>query len=241
MYPGKPLEVRKGKSSLPLDVISDVVRRIYGNGDGNGDYGLGLSQEKIAIISMRVRELVDTDGSVDTDKALQTLLNQWAELQENREVELRKLFRAGDVDLDNVLTFDEFFSLMHSKHVKTPPDFSDELITIMYRQAVNLSGRDSGSEGINVDSFVKVVQDFGMQVSSNDSDMDSRAARMIDDSAVLRKAYEQSSENSAQQENGEWHTKGSAKGLVIPKTDPQQMLNLLTKHGAHTTIRYPIH
>ena len=39
-----------------------------------------------------------------------------------------------------------------------------------------------------------------MQVSSNDSDMDSRAARMIDDSAVLRKAYEQSSENSAQQE-----------------------------------------
>ena len=227
LYPGKPLEVRKGKSSLPLDVISDVVRRIYGNGDGNGDYGLGLSQEKIAIISMRVRELVDTDGSVDTDKALQTLLNQWAELQENREVELRKLFRAGDVDLDNVLTFDEFFSLMHSKHVKTPPDFSDELITIMYRQAVNLSGRDSGSEGINVDSFVKVVQDFGMQVSSNDSDMDSRAARMIDDSAVLRKAYEQSSENSAQQENGEWHTKGSAKGLVIPKTDPQQMLNLL--------------
>ena len=48
---------------------------------------------------------------------------------------------------------------MHSKHVKTPPDFSDELITI-YRQAVNLSGRDSGSEGINVDSFVKVVQDL---------------------------------------------------------------------------------
>ena len=61
----------------------------------------------------------------------------------------------------------------------------------------------------------------------------------IDDSAVLRKAYEQSSENSAQQENGEWHTKGSSKGLVIPNRSAAN-LNLLDKHGAHTTIRYPI-
>lgn len=176
---------------------------------------------------MRIRELVNTDGAVDTDRALGVLLDQWAALQETREVELRKLFRAGDVDLDNVLTFDEFFGLMHSKHMKTPPDFSDELITVMYRQAVNLSGRQKKSEGIDVDSFVKVVQDFGMQVSSNDNDMDSRASRMIDENAMLRKAYDQSSENSSKQETGEWHTKGSVKGLVIPKTNPQQMLNLL--------------
>ena len=226
LYPGKPMEVRKGKSSLPLDVMSEVVRRIFGDGDGDGDYGLGMSQEKLAIITMRIRELVNTDGAIDTDKALSVLLNEWSELQENREVELRKLFRAGDVDLDSVLTFDEFYSLMHSKHMKTPPDFSDELITVMYRQAVNLSGRDNSHEGINVDAFVKVVQDFGMQVSSNDN-MDSRASRMIDESAMLRKAYEQSTENSAKQESGEWHTKGSVKGLVIPKTNPQQMLNLL--------------
>ena len=41
----------------------------------------------------------------------------------------------------------------------------------MYRQAVNLSGRQKNFEGIDVDSFVKVVQDFGMQVSSNDNDI----------------------------------------------------------------------
>ena len=94
------MEVRKGKSSLPLDVMSEVVRRIFGDGDGDGDYGLGMSQEKLAIITMRIRELVNTDGAIDTDKALSVLLNEWSELQENREVELRKLFRAGDVDLD---------------------------------------------------------------------------------------------------------------------------------------------
>ena len=95
LYPGKPMDVKKGKSSLPLDVMSTVLRSIFGEGSGDGDYGLGLAQEKIAIITMRIRELVNTDGAVDTDRALSILLDQWAAVQETREVELRKVLEQG--------------------------------------------------------------------------------------------------------------------------------------------------
>ena len=227
LFPGKPEDVGKGRSTVPLDVVSEVVRNIFGEGGDGGDYGLGVAQEKLAIIIMRVRELVSSDGTVDTDKAFLALLNQWATLQETREVDLRKLFRAGDIDLDNVLTFDEFFGLMKGKHVRLPPDFSDELITVMYRQAVNQSRERNNTEGIDVDAFVYVVQEFGMQVHSSEFDMDSRAARSIDEMAMVKKAYEASAKKSAMDTTTEWHTKGSAKGLTIPKTDPNQMLSLL--------------
>ena len=66
-----------------------------------------------------------------------------------------------------------------------------------------------------------------MQVHSSEFDMDSREARSIDELALVKKAYEASAKKSAIDTTTEWHTKGSAKGLTIPKTDPNQMLSLL--------------
>lgn len=172
---------------------------------------------------MRLRDSVSSDGLVDADHALKTLMSQWAMLQVSREVDLRKLFRAGDVDLNHVLTFDEFFSLMKGKHVRMPPNFTDEMITVMYRRAIALSG--NGNDGIDVNSFVAVVQKFDMQIYPVESD--SRSSRLVDESALVKKAYMDSVKTNVTYPSSEWHTKGSTRGLVIPKSDSKQMLSLL--------------
>lgn len=172
---------------------------------------------------MRLRDSVSSDGLVDTDHALETLLSQWAMLQVSREVDLRKLFRAGDVDLNHVLTFDEFFTLMKGKYVRMPPDLTDEMLTVMYRRAIGLSG--NGNEGIDVNSFVTVVQKFAMQIYSVESD--SRSSRSVDESALVKKAYMDSVKTNVAYPSSEWHAEGSARGLVIPKSNSKQMLSLL--------------
>lgn len=86
--------------------------------------------------SQRVEPLMDAKSKMyDADKVLVMLLEEWQRRTERNVAQLKALFRAGDMDYDGLLTYDEFLSVVrHADSLR-----SEREIVRMYREALQLS------------------------------------------------------------------------------------------------------
>ena len=112
LFPYHRSEEGTGRSSLPTEQVVEAVNRCLGHEhEGANVY---FTENEMAVVSMRIREKSDVRKRVDLDDVLELLMGRWAIKMRNREVELRKIFRAGDIELNKVLSFDEFYAMAHS-------------------------------------------------------------------------------------------------------------------------------
>merc|ERR1719345_373503 len=82
------------------------------------------------------------------------MMCRWSTKMRDREVDLRKTFRAGDVDLDNVLSFDEFYEMAHVRDMRLPFVLDDDHITQLFRKASHLS---DPADTIDANSFITIL------------------------------------------------------------------------------------
>jgi len=91
---------------------------------------------------------------VNVDDVLELLMCRWSTKMRDREVDLRKTFRAGDVDLNHVLSFDEFYEMAHSRDMRLPFVLDDDHIVQLFRKASHLADPEGT---IDADSFIAIL------------------------------------------------------------------------------------
>lgn len=106
-------------SQPTLKVVEDAMR--------------SLSDAALAGVR-RISAIID-DGLINLDEALMICMEEWGHERRRRQEELDSLFRVGDVNLDNVLSLDEFIPII--KHAA--PTKSDKDIVRMFREASTLT------------------------------------------------------------------------------------------------------
>jgi hypothetical protein len=73
------------------------------------------------FMTFYVEPLMDPKAKMyDSDHVLLMLLQEWQRRTERNSAGLRALFRAGDGDIDGLLTYDEFLSVVHHAHAARP-------------------------------------------------------------------------------------------------------------------------
>eukprot|EP00753_Platysulcus_tardus_P001313 PLAT11262.2.p1 GENE.PLAT11262.2~~PLAT11262.2.p1 ORF type:complete len:1619 (+),score=780.24 PLAT11262.2:653-4858(+) len=103
---------------------------------------------------MTTVEELQASGELTVDSFLWLAMMEWRRECQKRHTRLVNLFRAGDVNLDNVLSFDEFSAIIADIAPDTPP-----LRTLrMYRDATSTSG----GHGMTMEAFLDTAGRFGM-------------------------------------------------------------------------------
>jgi hypothetical protein len=111
LYPYSRQEENTGQSSLPLDQACKVLAATLGKDHAGAN--VHFSESEIVVLQSRARDMArgasggaGGDASrINVDDLLELVMCRWATKMRDREVDLRKIFRAGDVDLNNVLSF----------------------------------------------------------------------------------------------------------------------------------------
>ena len=91
-------------SPLPqaVDVLTHTLNHHHAG--SNVDF----TENELAVVSGRIRDMSTSGGGaprVNVDHVIELVMCRWSTKMRDREVDLRKTFRAGDVDLNNVLSF----------------------------------------------------------------------------------------------------------------------------------------
>jgi hypothetical protein len=160
LYPYSRQEENTGHSSLPLDQACEVLASTLGKDHAGAN--VHFSESEIVVLQSRAKDMArgasggagGDSSRINVDDLLELVMCRWATKMRDREVELRKIFRAGDVDLNNILSFDEFYEMSHSREIKLSFSMDDDHILALFRKAAHLSDPE---EAIDVDSFITVL------------------------------------------------------------------------------------
>lgn len=95
------------------------------------------------------------DGLVDVDNFLWMAMHEWYNELERREERMKAMLVANDTDMDNVISFDEFTSLM--RQAKPDEEYSAAELTRMYREAAQLS---EPGDTLEHDEFMAVAKSW---------------------------------------------------------------------------------
>ena len=108
LFPYNRSEEGTGKSSLPTEQAVDVLTHTLNHHHAGSN--VDFTENELAVVGGRIRDMSTSGGGaprVDVDHVIELIMCRWSTKMRDREVDLRKTFRAGDVDLNNVLSFGE--------------------------------------------------------------------------------------------------------------------------------------
>jgi hypothetical protein len=92
--------------SLALPQAVDVLTHTLNHHHAGSN--VDFTENELAVVSGRIRDMSTSGGGaprVNVDHVIELVMCRWSTKMRDREVDLRKTFRAGDVDLNNVLSF----------------------------------------------------------------------------------------------------------------------------------------
>ncbi|OQR84937.1 hypothetical protein ACHHYP_12521 [Achlya hypogyna] len=154
-------------SYLPEDKVHVYCRQLeYSTGilmhgtitDTKGNQLAVRAQMRFAMLGSEIsdgprrREVVVVNVYVVLEILMDVLLMRTKSI----ELELAELFRAGDVNNDQVLSFTEFAAIIKPR----APHFNERRLLRMFREAL-LLGQDQ-SYAVSIDAFVQVCADHGL-------------------------------------------------------------------------------
>ena len=106
LFPYARNEEGTGKSSLPTAQAVDVLTNSLSATHAGAN--IHFTENELVVIGSRINDMSTSSGGpprCNIDDVLELMMCRWSTKMRDREVDLRKTFRAGDVDLDNVLSF----------------------------------------------------------------------------------------------------------------------------------------
>ena len=123
---------KKGKSLVMVGRATDVVRRMF------SEKFLMVPEEEVEVLVEKTKGMTTKKerDRIDLDRFLSMCLRKWCECQQRRTANMRSLFKAGNVNLDNILNLDEFntlFTELRDQMGVSPVDKMD--CVALYRKA----------------------------------------------------------------------------------------------------------
>ncbi len=113
LFPHSRSEEGTGKTSLPAEQVCQVLTENLSHDHAGAN--IHFTENELVVLCNRIKDLAAGGPRVDVDDVLELVMCRWTTKMRDREVDLRKIFRAGDVDLNSVLSFGEWwFSLLFS-------------------------------------------------------------------------------------------------------------------------------